>query len=106
MGTAVDKSFDLAVRHSRDNHGVRPNVIDIVISDRRDVFLTASPLPAARPHIGHFLLKKIMAGVAVCGQVCIAEEFVGLGREWRGSGAGIGRQYVGDGCAEGPGTAG
>ena len=47
-----------------------------------------------------------MAGVAVCGQVCIAEEFVGLGREWRGSGAGIGRQYVGDGRAEGPGTAG
>ena len=47
-----------------------------------------------------------MAGVAVCGQVCIAEEFVGLGREWRGSGASIGRQYVGDGRAEGPGTAG
>jgi hypothetical protein len=42
----------------------------------------------------------------VCGQVCIAEEFVGLGREWRGSGAGIGRQYVGDGRAAGPGAAG
>jgi hypothetical protein len=106
VGTAVDKGFDLADRYSRDNHGIRPNVIDVVVSDGGDVLLSAGPLPTLRPHTGHFLLEKITAGIAVCGQVCIAEEFVGLGCEWFGSGAGIGRQYVGDRRAEGPGAAG
>ena len=79
VSTALDKSFDLAFRHSGNDNGVGADVVDVMVTDFRDVLLLARPLPDTRPHSAHFLPEEIGAGVAAGGQIGISSKFISLG---------------------------
>jgi len=97
VSAAVDKRFDLAFCGPRDDHRVGTNVINIMIADARDVLVATRPLPALRPHIPDFVVKKIGAGIAVGRKVGVPQKSgLSLGQGRRGRVL-IGRQYIRNG---------
>lgn len=75
MRTGVDEGTDAVVAPD-DDHRVVANVVDVEVADFRDLLLSTSPLPRARPHVRHLTLEKRLVGIAREGNVVVAEKLV------------------------------
>src|SRR5258708_1184327 len=78
MKAGVEVGADVVLAYPGDDEGIVPNVIDVIITDLRNVLFAAGKLPRPRPQPVEFLLRVGGIEVAVGWNVRVPEELVGL----------------------------
>src|SRR3546814_6015857 len=94
MQTGVVVRADVVGGNARDDERVRSKVVDVVVTDFRDVLFAACELPGFLPQRLELALGIRRVDVAILGNVLVTEEFVRFGANPARGGNFIGRNDV------------